>query len=108
MSIEASGNAMPRVMNVDKNPAYPAAMEALKAEGAVARRAALRQCVRPPARQRARRRADTGDTSARTKRSPPLGEMVGKRGCGRPSSLHRLAVRARRLSDSTIDHFAAA
>jgi IS6 family transposase len=30
-AIEASGNAMPRVMNVDKNPAYPAAMAALKA-----------------------------------------------------------------------------
>jgi transposase-like protein len=27
---EASGNAMPRVMNVDKNPAYPAAVQALK------------------------------------------------------------------------------
>ena len=43
-AIEASGNAMPRVMNVDKNPAYPAAMEALKVEGAVPRRVALRQC----------------------------------------------------------------
>jgi IS6 family transposase len=27
-AIEASGNAMPRVMNVDKNPAYPAAVDA--------------------------------------------------------------------------------
>jgi len=35
---------MPRVMNVDKNPAYPAALEALKAEGSVPRRVALRQC----------------------------------------------------------------
>jgi transposase, IS6 family len=35
---------MPRVMNVDKNPAYPAALEALKAEGAIPRRDALRQC----------------------------------------------------------------
>jgi transposase-like protein len=34
---------MPRVMNVDRNPAYPAAMEALKAEDAVPRRVALRQ-----------------------------------------------------------------
>lgn len=25
-AIEASGNAMPRVMNVDKNPAYPSAV----------------------------------------------------------------------------------
>ena len=31
-------------MNVDKNPAYPAAVEALKAEGAVPRRFRLRQC----------------------------------------------------------------
>src|SRR5579863_7539825 len=31
-AIEASGNPMLRVMNVDKNPAYPAAVEELKAE----------------------------------------------------------------------------
>ena len=43
-AMEASGNAMPRVMNVDKNPAYPAAVDALKAEGAIPRRVALRQC----------------------------------------------------------------
>ena len=43
-TIEASGNAMPRVMNVDKNPAYPAAVDALKAEGAIPRRVALRRC----------------------------------------------------------------
>jgi len=43
-AIEASGNAMPRVINVDKNPAYPAALEALKSEGTIPRRVALRQC----------------------------------------------------------------
>ena len=43
-AIEASGNAMPRVMNVDKNPAYPAAVDALKAEGGLPRQVALRQC----------------------------------------------------------------
>jgi IS6 family transposase len=43
-AIDASGNPMPRVMNVDKNPAYPAAMEALKAGGTIPRRVALRQC----------------------------------------------------------------
>ena len=43
-AIDASGNPMPRVMNVDKNPAYPAAVEALKADGAIPRRVALRQC----------------------------------------------------------------
>ena len=43
-AIEASDNPMPRVMNVDKNPAYPAAMEELKAESVVPRRVTLRQC----------------------------------------------------------------
>jgi transposase, IS6 family len=42
--VEASGNPMPWVMNVDKNPAYPAAVEALKADGTIPRRVALRQC----------------------------------------------------------------
>ena len=36
--------AMPRVMNVDKNPACPAAVEALKADGTIPSRVALRQC----------------------------------------------------------------
>ena len=43
-AIEASGNPMPRVINVDKNPAYPAAVEALKSEKVLPRRVALRQC----------------------------------------------------------------
>jgi IS6 family transposase len=43
-AIDASVNPMPRVMNVDKNPAYPAAVEALKADGIIPRRVALRQC----------------------------------------------------------------
>jgi transposase-like protein len=34
-AIEASGNAIPRVTNVDRNPAYPAAVEALKADGVI-------------------------------------------------------------------------
>jgi transposase-like protein len=32
------------VINVDKNPAYPAAVEALKAEGSLPARVQLRQC----------------------------------------------------------------
>ena len=43
-AIEASGNPMPRVINVDKNPAYPAAVEALKADNVIPRRVVLRQC----------------------------------------------------------------
>jgi IS6 family transposase len=44
MAIEASGNPMPRVINVDKNPAYPVALEALKADGIIPRRVTLRRC----------------------------------------------------------------
>ena len=38
------GNSMPRVINVDKNPAYPRAIEQLKREGIISRRCRLRQC----------------------------------------------------------------
>src|SRR4051795_12733839 len=40
----AEGNPMPRVLNVDKNPAYPAAVRTLKADGTLPRRVQLRQC----------------------------------------------------------------
>src|SRR5215467_8649666 len=43
-AMEASGNPVPRVMNDDKNPAYPAAVDALKAAGALPHRVRLRQC----------------------------------------------------------------
>src|ERR1700693_4542784 len=43
-AMDASGNPMPRVMNVDKNPAYSAALAGLKADGTILRRVALRQC----------------------------------------------------------------
>jgi transposase, IS6 family len=37
-------NPIPRVINVDKNPAYPAAISALKREAVLPRRVRLRQC----------------------------------------------------------------
>ena len=43
-ALSAPGNPQPRVINVDKNPAYPAAIEALKAEGTLRRRCRLRRC----------------------------------------------------------------
>ena len=43
-ALSGPGNPHPRVINVDKNPAYPAAVEALKAEGTLRRRCRLRQC----------------------------------------------------------------
>jgi transposase-like protein len=38
------GNSMPRVINVDKNSAYPRAVTELKANGTISRRCCLRQC----------------------------------------------------------------
>lgn len=38
------GNRMPRVINVDKNRAYPVAVEDLKEQGTIRRRCKLRQC----------------------------------------------------------------
>ena len=43
-ALSASSNPIPRVINVDKNPAYPAAVETLKAEGSLPRRVRLRPC----------------------------------------------------------------
>jgi IS6 family transposase len=43
-AVDASGNPMPRVMKVDQSPAYPAAVEALKAHSGIARRVILQQC----------------------------------------------------------------
>jgi transposase-like protein len=39
-----SGNLMPRVINVDKNRAYPVAVQDLKEEGTIRRGCRLRQC----------------------------------------------------------------
>src|SRR3974390_994126 len=43
-ALSSPGNPVPRVINVDKNPAFPAAVEALKGEGTLPRRVHLRQC----------------------------------------------------------------
>jgi transposase-like protein len=43
-ALSSVGNPVPRVINVDKNPAYPAAVEALKTEGSLPRRVRVRQC----------------------------------------------------------------
>jgi transposase, IS6 family len=43
-ALNSPGNPMPRVINVDKNRAYPAAVEALKEEGILPGRVHLRQC----------------------------------------------------------------
>ena len=43
-ALRCAGNPPPRVINVDKNAAYPAAFRELKAEGFLSRRCRLRQC----------------------------------------------------------------
>jgi transposase-like protein len=40
----SNANPIPRVINVDRNPSYPAAANALKAEGILPHRVRLRQC----------------------------------------------------------------
>src|SRR5215467_2479690 len=43
-ALSSPGNPVPRVINVDKNPAFPSAVEKLKTEGVLPRRVRLRQC----------------------------------------------------------------
>ncbi len=43
-ALAQSNNPMPRVINVDKNRAYPAAVRDLKQDGILRRRCRLRQC----------------------------------------------------------------
>ena len=42
-ALQTTANPMPRVINVDRNPAYPAAIEELKEEGILRKRCKLRQ-----------------------------------------------------------------
>src|SRR5678815_388135 len=41
---QSPGNPSPRVINVDKNPAYPAAIRELKTEGTLSKQCRTRQC----------------------------------------------------------------
>src|SRR5262249_45185508 len=43
-AFRSAGNPSPRVINVDKNPAYAVAIRELKAEGVLSKRSRLRQC----------------------------------------------------------------
>ena len=43
-AFQSPGNPSPRVINVDKNPAYPAAIRELKTEGRLSKRCRTRQC----------------------------------------------------------------
>jgi IS6 family transposase len=120
-AIDASDNAVRRVMNVDKNPAYQAAVEALKAEGVLPRGVALRQCKylnnsieldHRTAKKRVwlAKGHDSFQSASRTLQGfetvymirEGSSEMDGKRECHRPSSLHRQVVRSCCLTELTL------
>ena len=103
---------MPRVINVDKNPAYPAAVEVLKADGVIPRRVRLRQCkylnnvIEQDHRsvkkrvwlakgygsfQSAWRTLQGIETVNMIRKS----EMAAERRCGWPRDFHQRAVRTR-------------
>jgi hypothetical protein len=84
-------NRVPRVINVDKNPAYPAAVEALKAEGSQPRRVHLRQC-----KYLAMHRGGGNDSE----RASEVGGQRGPPGTGR---LRVGVIRSRRLDCSLIE-----
>jgi transposase-like protein len=65
---------MPREMNVDRNPAYPAAVEALKADGVIPRRVGLRQCKYPSVAGQALR---LGGAREKIKEAQSLAGIVG-------------------------------
>ena len=113
-AIEASGNAMRQVINGDKNPAYPAAVEALKAGGRIPNRVALRQCkylrqrdrTRPPEGQEtsltgeglwfvSKFVADAAGNRDSEHDSEGSSGMAGQRRCGRPRAVRRTTVRTR-------------
>jgi hypothetical protein len=116
-ALSPPGNGVPQVINVDKNPAYRAAVEALKEEGVLTRRVRLRQCkylnnvvqARPSHGEEAdvvgervrlilncladlaRNRSSAYDSEVRS-------EMGGERGCNRAGHFHCRAVWHRRVT----------
>ena len=100
---------------VDNNPAYPAAVEALKADGAIPGRVALRQCkylnnVIEQGHRTVKKRVWLAKgcglfhSAWRTLQgisehdAEGSSEMAGQRRCCRPSSLNRRAIRTLCLS----------
>jgi hypothetical protein len=108
---------MLRVMNVDKNPAYPAAVEALNTEAVIPNHVVSPQCkhfncvIERDHRMVKKRvwpakgygtfqsawRTLEGSETVNMIRGPS--EMTGQRRCGRPGALHRRTVRTLCLID---------
>ena len=123
-AMAASGNVVPRVINVDKNPTYPAAVEGLKAEGALPRRVRLRQCKylnnileqdHRTVKKRvwpgqglwllSQRVANVAGDRSGVHDSEGSSEVAGQGRFGRSSALHCRAIRHRCITrDSTSVH----
>jgi transposase-like protein len=120
--LSSPGNGVPRVINVDKNPAYPAAVEALKEEsvlppsGSSPSMQVSEQCcgARPShgeeadvAGERVRLIlngwADLARNRSRAYDSEGQSEMGGERGCNRAGHFHCQAVWHRRLTPKSIE-----
>ena len=121
-ALSSPGNGVPRVINVDKNPAYPAAIEALKEKGVLPRRVRLRQCKylnnvveqdhrtvkkRTWLGERVRlilnRLADLARNRSSAYDSEGQSEMGGERGCNRAGHFHSRAVWHRRVTPKSIE-----
>ena len=110
-------NPQPRVINVDKNRAYPPAVEELQAEGRMRRRCRLRQCKYLNNCSRARPSsfektclvsqrvsivldgvADLAGHRGGSHDSKGTSQVGGQRGPPRPTAVYRRAVRPHDLS----------
>ena len=76
-ALSSPGNPVPRVINVDKNPAFPPAVDALKAEGILPRRVLLRQCkyLNNVVEQDHRRMAKKCEAIIRSSLSPEINDF---------------------------------
>ena len=120
-ALSSPGNRLPRVINVDKNPAYPAAVEALKEEGVLPGRVRLRQCkylnnVVEQDHRTVKKRTWLAKgygsflTAWRTLQGIEAvnmirkgqSEMGGQRGCNRPGHFHSRTVWHRRVTPKSI------
>src|SRR6516164_6039390 len=103
-ALSSPGNSLPRVINVDKNPAYPAAVEALKEEGRARPSHGEEADV---AGERVRlilnRLADLARDRSREYDSEGQSELGGQRGCNRPGHFHGRAVWHRRVTPKSIE-----
>jgi hypothetical protein len=86
--LSCSAHPIPRVINVDKNPSYPAAVRALKQDGELPQRVRLRQCK------------FLNHVTEQDHRTVKKRTWLAKG----YNTFHREAVRSRRLTLTTVHH----